>query len=268
MGPSERASRILQGGLPLPAVFHQVLGYMLGNGRSAPGYVLTGIVRKELEDLHGPRVLTYWGSWENLTADLLEEMQEHGVVTRAGDIWTLTPKVREGTRIRLLRDSGGTDIRITPYSPEAAARRENLGYARTRAASYRLFLEEKGLFTGEIRESFQQHWESLDWEEAPEGEEIPGHPPVTSYGGRKRKKGEIVKFACEYMQEQYPRWVTAREATVVFGERYPQQDPVRPSSMWNRMQQQVWQGAAERKDGQHPGPGRNHTLFRWIKEEE
>ena len=267
MGPSERASRILQGGLPLPAVFHQVLGYMLGNGRSAPGYVLTGIVRKELEDLHGPRVLTYWGSWENLTADLLEEMQEHGVVTRAGDIWTLTPKVREGTRIRLLRDSGGTDIRITPYSPEAAARRENLGYARTRAASYRLFLEEKGLFTGEIQESFQRHWEFLAWDEPEVEEEI--EEAVTSYGGRKRRKGEIAEFAREYMQE-VGDWVTAKEAAAAFSERYPQQDPVRPSSMWNRMQQQVWTGLAERKDGVPvpPRPGRNFTLFRWKKEEE
>lgn len=263
MGPSERASRILQGGLPLPAVFHKLIGYMLGNGRSAPGHVLTGIVRKELEDLHGPRVLTYWGSWENLTADLLEEIQEHGMLTRAGDTWALTPKVRDGARVRLLRDSGGTDIRITVYSPEAAARRENLGYARTRAASYRLFLEEKGLFTGEIRDSFQRHWELLAWEEEPEEEEV-----KTSYNNRKRRKGEIVEFACEYMQGQYPRWVTAKEAAAAFSERYPEQDPVRNSSMWNRMQQQVWQGTAERKDGQHPGPGRNHTLFRWKKEEQ
>ena len=257
-GLSERASRILQGGLPLPAVFHQMISYLLGNGRSAPGYILTGIVRRELEDLHGPRVLAYWGSWENLAADLLEEMEERGVVTRAGDTWVLTPRVYEGARIRLM-----TDIRVTVYSPEAAARRDSLGYARTRAASYRLFLEEKGLFAGEIRDSFQRHWESLAWTEG-----LPEEEEKTSYAGRKRRKGEIAEFAREYLQAQYPQWVSAKEAAAAFAEQYPGQDPVRPSSIWNRMQQQVWTGLAERKDGTSPGPGRNHTLFRWKKKEE
>ena len=258
-GLPERASRILQAGLPLPSLFRKMISYMLANGRSASGHALTRIIRRELEDLHGPRVLTYWGSWENLAADLLAEMEAREVVTRAGDTWALTPKVYEGVRLRLM-----TDIRITVYSPEAEARRENLAYARTRAASYRSFLEEKELFTGKVRDSFQQHWESLDWEEGPpvEGE------GETSYGGKKRKKGEIVQFAREYMQAQYPRWVSAKEAAAAFSEQYPGQDPVLPSSIWNRMQQQVWAGWAERKDGQSPGPGRSHTLFRLKKTEE
>ena len=262
-GLSERASRILQGGLPLPALFGRMISHMLGNGRSAPGEVLTGIVRRELEDLHGPRVLGYWGSWENLAADLLDEMEEREVVTGAGGTWILTPRVREGARIRVM-----TGIRITVYSPEAEARRENLGYARIRAASYRLFLEEKGLFTGKVKDSFQRHWESLAWQEPEEPKEEEPEEK-TLYGGKRRRKGEIVQFAREYLQAQYPRWVTAKEAAAAFGEQYPGQDPVRPSSMWNRMQQQVWNGAAERKDGRSPGPGRNHTLFRWkVTEEE
>lgn len=262
-GLSERASRILQGGLPLPAVFHQLISHMLGNGRSAPGYALTGIIRRELEDLHGPRVLAYWGSWENLAADLLEEMEEREVATRAGDTWALTAKVHEGARLRLM-----SGIRITVYSPEAAARRENLGYARSRAGSYRLFLEEKGLFAGEIRDSFQRHWDSLAWDEGPPEEQPEEEERITSYAGRRRRKGEIMEFARGYLQARYPSWVSAREAAAAFSEQYPQQDPVRASSMWNRMQQQVWTGFAERKDGTSPGPGRNHTLFRWKKEEE
>ena len=259
-GLSERASRILQGGLPLPALFHRMISYMLGNERSAPGYALTEIVRRELEDLHGPRVLAYWGSWENLTADLLEEMEEREAVTRAGDTWALTPKVYEGVRIRLM-----TDLRITVYSLEAAARRENLSYARIRAASYRSFLEEKGLFAGEIRDSFQRHWESLAWKKGPPLEEP---EEEATYAGRRRKKGEISQFAREYMQAQYPQWVSAKEAAAAFSGQYPGQDPIRASSIWNRMQQQVWEGLAERKDGTSPGPGRNHTLFRWKRKEE
>lgn len=262
-GLSERAARILQGGLPLSVVFQRMISYMLENGRSAPGYALTGIVRRELEDLHGPRVLGYWGSWENLTADLLGEIEERELATSAGDTWALTPKVYEGVRIRLM-----SDIRITVYSPQAAARRENLGYARSRAASYRLFLEEKGLFDGEIRDSFQRHWDSLAWEKGPPEEPPEEEEKVTSYAGKKRRKGEIAEFARGYMQARYPLWVSAKEAAAAFSEQHPGQDPVRASSLWNRMQQQVWMGLAERKDGTSPGPGRSHTLFRWKAEEQ
>ena len=257
-GLSERASRILQGGLPLPALFGRMISYMLGNGRSAPGKVLAGIVRRELEDLHGPRVLGYWGSWENLTADLLGEMQERDLVTEAEDAWALTPRVHEGARIRVM-----TDIRITVYSPEAAARRENLGYARARAASYRLFLEEKELFTGKVKESFQRHWESLAWEGEPEEEPEEEEP--------KRRKGEIAQFAREYLRAEYPRWITARQAATAYDEQHPGENPVRPSSLWQRLQQQAWEGRAERRDGEEgkiKSRGRNPTLFRWKAKEE
>lgn len=261
-GLSERTTRILQGGLPLPVIFHSLIGFMLGNGRSARESVLAGLIRDELGDLHGNRVLTYWGSWEDLVADLMEELEERELVTRAGNTWTLTGRVEEGVRVRVFHE-----VRITPYSPATLARRENLAYARVRAASYRSFLEGKGLFEGAIRDSFQRHWDSLAWDGDPEGDLAEETPEKKA---PKRKKGEISQFALEYAKSEYPRWVTAREAAAAFSEWYPDRPPIRSSSAWNRLQLLVWKGQAEREDGKPDGagPGRHPTLFRFLPEPE
>ena len=252
-GLSERASHLLQGGLPLPGVFHGMLSAMLENGRAIPGYTLTKIVRDRLENLHKERVLTYWGSWENLTGDLLEEMESRGLVTGEAGIWTLTEKVQEGARVRPM-----AGIRVTAMSQKATAEREAFAYARARAMAYRAFLEERGIFTGKVRRTFEQHQESLVWE----GEKEIDPPPP------RRKRGVVADFTREYLISQYPRWVTGKEVAEAFNESHPQDLPIRPSSAWNRMQQLVWTGKADRKDGQHPGPGRSHTMFRWKTEEE
>lgn len=260
MGPSERASRILQGGLSLPPVFEDLVSHLLANGRSAPGKVLVKVIKGSLEDLHGNRVITYWGTWQNLATDLLEEMEDRELVTRDGDIWTLTGKVHEGARIRPM-----TGVRIVVYSPEARARRDNLAYARARAASYRLFLEEKDLFDGKIRDSFQRHWDSLAWEDDQEKEE----EEEEKAPGR-RKKGSVARFMREYLESQYPQWVTAREAAAAYNDLHPDQRPLRTSSAWNRLRQMAWEGKAELGSEKEklpgvPGPGR--SLFKWKKEE-
>lgn len=71
-------------------------------------------------------------------------------------------------------------------------------------------------------------------------------------GCRTRKRGDIPVFLTEYMKSRYSDWITAKEAAAVFNEAHPLQDPVRPSSARNRLQQMVWSGWAERKEGRHP----------------
>ena len=260
-GRSKRAARILQGGLPLPVVFRDMVRYLMENGRSAPEYALVKVVRGALEDLHGNRVASYWGSegswWEALTTDLLEEMEERGVVRRDEGAWSLTKRIRQGARFRPM-----SEVRITVYSRAEEARREAFAYARARAISYQAYLEEKGIFSGEVAETFRGHLDSLTWEEGmPEEEEEPP-PPLPE-----RKYGDVINYIREYMAARPEEWVTAKNLAAIYNEAHPHQVPVRPSSAWNRMQQMVWQGQVERRDGRSPGPGRNHTEFRWKEEE-
>ena len=247
-----RDYRIRQGGIPFPGVLYEMVSFMLGNKRSANEQDLVRIARNNLEDLHEGRMLSYWGSWELLVWDLMKEMEEREFVTRDGMDWVLTDKVREGLRIR-----PAPGVRITVHSEKTRLRRDALSYARGRASSYRAFLEEKGLFRGKVKRSFEEHWATLFWQEEGGEEEAPA----------RRKRGTIAGFCQNYIESRQGEWISAQEVVTAFNDAHPDQPIYNVSSAWGRLQHLVFTGKVERKEGKIEGRGRPRTLFRWKEEE-
>ena len=246
-----RAYRLRQGGVPFPGVLYEMVSFMLGNDRSAQENDLVKIARSNLEDLHEGRMLSYWGSWSLLVWDLMEEMESRELVTRDGTVWTLTEKVREGVRIR-----PAPGVRISVHSEKTRKRREALSYARVRAASYRAYLEEKGLFDGKVRKTFEEHWDTLFWKE----------PAEEEAEAVRRKRGTIATFCREYLESRNGEWVSALDVVTAFNAANPDRPVRNASSVWGRLQHLVFTGKAERKDEKITGRGRPHTIFRWIGE--
>lgn len=254
-GLTGRASRLLAGGIPLPGVFHDVLSHMLENGRSATGDSITKVVRVHLQDLHEARALAYWGSWERLADDLLEEMESRELVTRDGEGWVLTERIFEGARVR-----PGPGIRVTVYSGIIRQRREAMAFARQRASAYRSFLEEQGLYSGRIQRAFEALWNALDWE---------GN--WQEQGKRQQvRRGVISGFTRQYLESHPGQWVSAKEAETAFRELHPEyrSGAGTSSSFWNPMNQMHLKGLAERREEGTPGrEGRKHSMFRWKQEQ-
>lgn len=99
------------GGLPLPDAFTAVLQELLDHGPATTS-LLTELMIDTLS-YKTKRVMATWKSWDDFTADILDQLADTGLITWAEDDiavpdrrWQLTEKFTPGTRQVIIPEAG------------------------------------------------------------------------------------------------------------------------------------------------------------------
>jgi hypothetical protein len=260
---------IAGGGIPLPAVFHDPLAYLMANGRMAPEEVLVKVIRNAAGENNSERVKRVWKTWEVLGRDVLDQLEEGGHVVHRGFTWMLPGDFRGG-RIRIFKYKypNQPDLRITVRSEEERETREALSWARNRMQEYRVLLEDKGLYDGKVKETFDAHLRTLSWEEIRDEYEDPSpdlEEPWVPLRPGPRDRGVITRFGLWYLRHVYPRWVTSKEVAEQFNKMNPDVKPLTIYQPYERLDTLVRQGDVERvMETGDKGRGRPKALFRYV----
>lgn len=262
-----REPEVPGGGIPLPGAFHGILYYLLNNGGAATEEILVKIAREAVGELHENRMEYVWGSWEAFTRDLLDQLQDRGLVSRGVTGWVLDPEFRGGRVKVMYFQNGKRELRVTVRSKEEYEARELLAKARARVQAYQAQLEAWGLYTGRIKITLDRHMNSLRWEDELDKEDAEPPVPVTNedlgWSGD-RSYGGASKFTRAYLESQYPRWIPGSEVATAFNELNPHLKPLSRYQPFERLATLVRKGLAERQDEVGgKGKGRPKTLFRW-----
>lgn len=113
------------GGLPLPDAFAAVVQELLDNGPSDEAH-LTQVLAHVL-DYKERRIMAAWGTWERFAGDILAQLAQSNIVTRALDRWYLGLGFADGERLVVIPER---NIGITVYSRDERRRRNALTRAR------------------------------------------------------------------------------------------------------------------------------------------